>query len=256
MAGTVPWKVHRVVPAACTAASAAWIMRGELSMPCTRPLPRARIEAICRSSTPSAPVSRDSDGEGAVRLCRRLTSAADVEDDIVRLRVQPLHDLPGQLGHEGGRVLVFLPPCKSVLAEAARRAWTCDVRLASDDQWSLFSSPILARQIDTQVYTTLRLGETIQADLSVFYNGRCRFEHCEPAQFPETSRAAAASCPQRPISEPPRSEPEQSLSEAGQSGHRCSGPLSSSAKSGPVVPRRRARHRHRSVYGVGFRRCE
>jgi hypothetical protein len=73
---------------------------------------------------------------------RPLTTTADVEDHIVLLRVQPLHDLGGQLGHKRGRVLVGLLPVSNLSKCLPMERWLKSL-LASEDQLSFCSDAML-----------------------------------------------------------------------------------------------------------------
>ncbi len=81
--------------------------------------------------------------------CRSMpvrTSTAEIEDHVVLLRIEPLHDRRGQLGHERGRVLIGLVPLgqynwtkTTVLVVYWGKRW-----LASEDQLSCCPAAMLS----------------------------------------------------------------------------------------------------------------
>lgn len=115
----LPSKVQVFLKCASPAAFfwAASTMALELSTPCKRPLPPSKTCAISKSRTPSSqnifrfvstPMLKVSFPLFSPRERKRLTTTANVNNDIVFLGIKPLDNLGCQLGHEGGRGLIGL----------------------------------------------------------------------------------------------------------------------------------------------------
>ena len=71
---------------------------------------------------------------------RTLTPTADIEDHVVLLRIQPLHNLCGELGHERGRVLVSLPHVSDCDMCVVSVYMGDGMSLASEDQLSCWAA--------------------------------------------------------------------------------------------------------------------